>query len=394
MRHLLARVAVHPPLTSLKSHRARIADEAPPAQDPRELANHETSAEGRASTRGGPLGRPRSFRSNSRSSTTLVTGVTGFTGSRLAEILLGRGVKVRGLVRGDKPVEALEKRGMETIRGDLRDPDAVARAVEGVERIYHVAATYREGGIPEQQYFDINVGGTRNVLDAALRYSVSSIMHTSTVGVHGHIESPPGREDSPFSTGDAYQESKLEAELLARKYQKEKGLPLTVVRPGPIYGPGDLRFRKLFRSIARGHFVMVGSGEPFYHLTYVDDLCEGMILAAHSPTAVGRVYIIAGATPVCTLNELVLRIADVIGVKLPRWRVPFWSVYAASVACEALWKILPGSPPLYPRRVEFFSKSRSFDDSRARTELGYVPKVTLEDGLRRTFEWYRSEGLL
>ncbi len=327
-------------------------------------------------------------------STTLVTGVTGFTGGRLAETLLDRGVAVRGLVRGDKTVGALEKRGMETFRGDLRDPNAVARAVEGVDSIYHVAATFREGGIPEQHYFDINVGGTRNVLDAALRHSVRRFTHVSSVGVHGHIEKPPGTEHSPFSPGDAYQESKLEGELLAQKYHAEQGLPVTVVRPGPIYGPGDLRFRKLFRSIARGRFVMVGSGEPLYHLTYVDDLCEGMILAANSPTAIGRIYIIAGAKPVCTLNELVVRIADVIGVKPSRWRVPFWPVYAASVVCEALWKVLPGSPPIYPRRVGFFSKSRSFDDSRARTELGYLPRVGLEDGLRRTYEWYRAEGLL
>lgn len=326
--------------------------------------------------------------------TTLVTGVTGFTGGRLAEMLLGRGIAVRGLVREGKSVAGLEARGMEVVRGDLRDAATVSRAVAGVERIYHVAATYRDGGIPRQEYFDINVGGTRNILDAALEHGTPSIMHTSTGGVHGHIENPPANEDAPYAPGDFYQESKLEAELLARKYQEEKGLPLTVVRPAPIYGPGDMRFRKLFRSIARRRFVMVGSGQPFYHLTYVDDLCEGMILAANSPQAIGRVYIIAGALPACTLNELTARIATVVGVAPPKLRVPFWSVYAASVVCEQLWKVLPGSPPLYPRRVEFFCKSRSFDDSRARTELGYAPRVELEDGLRRTYDWYRSEGLL
>jgi len=325
---------------------------------------------------------------------TLITGVTGFTGGRLAELLLDRGVPVRGLVRDGGSATALEQRGMELAKGDLRDADAVSRAAEGVERIYHVAATFREPGIPRQAYFDVNVGGTRNIMDAALRHGVSSVLHTSTVGVHGHIPNPPATESAPFGPGDAYQESKLEGELLALEYQRERGVPVCVVRPGAIYGPGDLRFRKLFRAIARRKFVMIGSGTPRYHLTYVDDLCEGMILAANTPQAIGKAYIVAGTPPAPTLNEFVQLIASIIGVPAPRWRIPFWPVYAASVLCEKVWKILPGAPPIYPRRVDFFRKSRSFDCSLARNELGYMPRVSLEEGLQRTFEWYDSRGML
>jgi nucleoside-diphosphate-sugar epimerase len=221
---------------------------------------------------------------------------------------------------------------------------------------------------------------------------VTRFIHCSTVGVQGQIDDPPAAEDYRFAPGDHYQQSKLDGELLALEYAG-RGLPLVVVRPVGIYGPGDLRFLKLFRSIHRGRFVMIGSGRSLYHLTYIDDLIDGFVLAGASPAAVGEVFTIAGPR-YTTLRELVGMIADALGRPHPRLRVPFAPVYAASVVSERVCRWIGVSPFLYPRRVEFFSKDRAFDTAKARRVLGFAPAVDLEDGLRRTAAWYRDEGLL
>jgi nucleoside-diphosphate-sugar epimerase len=210
--------------------------------------------------------------------------------------------------------------------------------------------------------------------------------------VQGHIAEPPAAEDYRFSPGDHYQQSKMEGELLARE-AFAAGLPGTVVRPVGIYGPGDTRFLKLFRPIARGHFVMIGSGRHLYHLTYIDDLVEGFLLAAERPEALGEVFTLGGAE-YTTVNELVDRIARALGVPPPRLRIPYWPVHVAAAVCQAVCGAVRVPPPLYPRRVEFFAKSRAFSIEKARRRLGYEPKVGLDDGLRRTAAWYREQGLL
>jgi nucleoside-diphosphate-sugar epimerase len=148
---------------------------------------------------------------------------------------------------------------------------------------------------------------------------------------------------------------------------------------------------KLFRGVARRRFVVLGSGEIFYHLTYIDDLVAGLLSCGEVPAAAGRTYILAGGE-VTTLNELIQRIAEVAEVKPPRVHLPVWPFWLAGAACEAVCAPFGVEPPLYRRRVDFFTKSRAFDISRARRELGYAPKVSLRQGIERTLKWYRDEG--
>jgi nucleoside-diphosphate-sugar epimerase len=168
-------------------------------------------------------------------------------------------------------------------------------------------------------------------------------------------------------------------------------MDLVIVRPTGIYGPGDRRLFKMFGAIARGRFLMLGRGRNFYHLTYVEDLCAGFELCGTVPAARGRTYILGGGE-VTTLDELVRITAEVAGRKPPRVRLPVWPVWAAGALCEAVCAPLRISPPLYRRRVDFFRKSRAFDISRARRELGYAPSVGLREGIRRTLGWYREHG--
>jgi nucleoside-diphosphate-sugar epimerase len=209
--------------------------------------------------------------------------------------------------------------------------------------------------------------------------------------VHGDVEGPAAGEDAPLRPGDVYQWSKLEGESVARAEAARSGIELVIARPSGIYGPGDRRLLKLFRGVARRRFVVLGRGEIFYHLTFIDDLVEGFRLCGEVPQAAGRTYILAGGE-VTTLNELVRRIAAEAGVAPPRLRLPVWPVWLAGAACEALCAPLRIEPPLYRRRVDFFTKSRAFDITRARTELGYAPQVGLQDGIRRTLAWYREAG--
>ena len=190
-----------------------------------------------------------------------------------------------------------------------------------------------------------------------------------------------------------YQDSKTEGERLVLEYMREGRLPLTVFRPGGIYGPGDLRFLKLVKAIAKRRFIMLGSGEIPYQMIYIDDLIDGIVLCGTREEALGNVYILTGSEPL-TLNELVRAIAEVLEVPPPRLRLPVWPVYLAGYACELVCKPLGINPPLYRRRVDFFRKARSFDISKARRELGFDPRTDIRTGIRHTADWYRARAHL
>jgi nucleoside-diphosphate-sugar epimerase len=327
----------------------------------------------------------------------LVTGATGFTGGHLARMLAGTGDRVRALVRTRSrarfDASDLPGAGVGAVEGDLGDAASLARAMEGVEVVYHIAATYREAGQPDAAYRAINIDGTRHVLESARAAGARRVVHCSTGGVHGHIAHPPANEDAPFNPGDVYQETKLEAERVARDFGSTTGLEVVVARPIGIYGPGDTRFLKMFRGLARGRFPMLGSGEVYYHLTFIADLVEGFRLCGTVPAAAQRTYILAGPR-FTTLNELVAMVARELGVAPPRWHWPVWPAWTAGLLCEMVCVPLGIEPPIFRRRVDFYTKSRAFDTTRARTELGFAPKVDLEEGIRRTAEWYRQKGLL
>ena len=318
-----------------------------------------------------------------------MTGATGFTGGHLARGLAARGREVVALVRDEARGGSLRTDGIGLASGDIRDAAAVERAAAGAEVVYHVAAIYRQAGLREDEYRAVNARAVATVIEAAARAGVKRVVHCSTVGVHGDVEHPPANEDAPLKPGDIYQVTKLEGERVARDAGERTGVEVVIARPTGIYGPGDRRLLKLFRGVARRRFVVLGSGDIFYHLTYIDDLVEGFRLCGEVPAAAGRTYILAGGE-VTTLNELILLIGDVAGVKPPTLHVPVWPFWFAGAACEAICAPVGIEPPLYRRRVDFFTKSRAFDIARARAELGYAPQVSLREGIRRTLAWYRS----
>ncbi|HEX5475574.1 MAG TPA: NAD-dependent epimerase/dehydratase family protein [Vicinamibacterales bacterium] len=322
---------------------------------------------------------------------TLVTGATGFTGGHLARALRAHGDDVRALVRDEAAAGGLREAGVDVVAGDLRDADAVHRAAAGAEVVYHIAALYRRAGLPESVYRAVNADAVGTVIEAAAAAGARRVVHCSTVGVHGDVEHPPANEDAPLRPGDVYQVTKVEGERIAREAAARTGVEVVIARPTGIYGPGDRRLLKLFRGVARRRVVVLGDGRIFYHLTFIDDLVEGFRLCATVPAAAGRTYILAGGE-VTTLDELIGIVAEEAGVKPPALHLPVWPFWLAGAACEAVCAPFGIEPPLYRRRVDFFTKSRAFDISRARAELGYAPRVGLREGIRRTLAWYRHAG--
>jgi nucleoside-diphosphate-sugar epimerase len=321
----------------------------------------------------------------------LVTGATGFTGGHLARALANAG-PVRVLVRDPARALALADSGFEVVTGDLRDVSALRSAVRGVDIVYNIAAIYRSAGVPAETYRAINRTAVGSLVEAASGAGVRRVVHCSTVGVHGDVEHPPANEDAPLKPGDIYQVTKLEGEQLARETAARSGIELTIVRPSGIYGPGDRRLFKLFKNVVR-RFPILGSGQIYYHLTYIDDLVEGFRLCGEHPAAAGRTFILAGAD-VTTLVDVMTMIAEAAGVRPPSIHLPVWPFWMAGAACEAICVPLGIEPPIYRRRVDFFTKSRAFDITRARAEIGYAPRVGLRDGIARTLAWYREHAWL
>ena len=324
----------------------------------------------------------------------LVTGATGFTGGHLARALAARGDSVSALVRADgAAAAALSRAGVSLVFGDLRDRQTLAAAVGGVDVVYHIAAIYRQAGLRDDVYRAVNAIAVKDVIEAAARGGVRRVVHCSTVGVHGDVDHPPANEHAPLKPGDVYQITKLEGEDQARDAAARLGVEVTIARPSGIYGPGDRRLLKLFRGVARRRWVTLGSGEIYYHLTFIDDLVDGFRLCGTHPAAANRTFILAGGE-VTTLNALVAMIADVAGVPVPRRHLPVWPFWTAGAVCEAICAPFGIEPPIFRRRVDFFTKSRAFDITRARTEIGFAPRVGLREGIRRTIDWYRTEGWL
>jgi nucleoside-diphosphate-sugar epimerase len=208
----------------------------------------------------------------------------------------------------------------------------------------------------------------------------------------------PCRETSPFNPMDLYHRTKLAGELAILEFARTlpaDGMVVTVNRPAMVYGPGDLRLLKLFKAILERRFVMIGSGEVKAHLGYIEDQVDSLILCAVAPREQVHLeaFNIASDQPL-TLNELARLVADYGGVTIPRWRIPVFPLWLAGLVCEILWAPFKTRPPLFRRRVGFFTHNRAFDLSKAEARLGYVSQWDTKTGIAKTIDWYREMNLV
>jgi len=326
--------------------------------------------------------------------TTLVTGASGFLGSALVAELLKQEQAVHILARDEQKARAQFGEAVTIIRGDITDVEQVERAVAGATIIYHLVGRLYHPSVPEELYHLTHVEGTRILLNACKRQSqLRRIVHCSTTGVHGVTGKIPAAEDAPFAPTNPYEATKLQGELLALKAYKEDGLPVSVARPGLVYGPGDLHLLGFFLSIKKGLFRVIDGGKAMLHPVYIDDMTAAFLLCAERPEAIGRSYNFAGEHPV-SIRELATAIAHSLSRELPEGSIPLWLANLAS----DVFAITPGmkdeKAPLTRSRVQFLTHSRVYDISRAKTELDFAPKVGLEEGMKRTAEWYHKHKYL
>jgi nucleoside-diphosphate-sugar epimerase len=321
-----------------------------------------------------------------------VTGGTGFTGAALVRRLLRDGHQVVSLDKQPGLAdEELKSLGAELVYGSVTDRAVVAKCAQGAEVVMHLAAAFRELGVPDEVYKSVNVDGTRVVAEESLKAGARKLVYCSTQGVHGHIANPPGDESSPIAPADYYQQTKYEGEL-ELKALDGSALEYVILRPTAIYGPGDPgRFQMIYRRARRGTFPMFGSGRTYYHPVYVDNLVDAFVLAMERGRGAGQAYII-GDAEFFPIQELVARIGKAIGVEVRIPHYPIWPLVIAGHVCEKICKPFGIEPPIFPRRVDWFRQVRAFRIEKARRELGYEPRVGIEEGLKRTGDWYIATG--
>ncbi len=328
----------------------------------------------------------------------LVTGGTGFIGSHLAAEGRRRGADVVVLGLTDRPeeranVQALTRQGVEVVAGSITDPDLCGRAVRGATHVFHLAVAMREGGKRDEFFERVNLEGTRHLLEAAAAGGVRRFVYCSTIGIYGHRAPGITREDSPLRPGNVYERTKVAAERLVREVGEARRLPFAILRPADVYGPRDQRLLKLFRGVRRGRFPLFGPGTGRRHMVYVDDVVAAFFRACEREEALGEAVIVAGPS-VCTLLELIEQVRQATGSRRYGFRLPLAPMLAAAGVVEDACARLDLDPPIYRRRMDFFWSDSEFDTSRARRVLDWAPQVDLPEGVRRTAEAYRRDGLL
>lgn len=324
----------------------------------------------------------------------LVTGGTGFTGKALVKRLIDEGHQVVSLdYKEGLKTEEIRTWGGQVVIGTVTDRELVKRCMEGVEVVHHLAAAFRELDVPNSHYDDVNIGGARIALEEALAVGVKKFIYCSTCGVHGNVDNPPGDETAPIQPADYYQRSKYEAEPLVQEYC-QKGMETVILRPAAIYGPGDPeRFYMIFKRVSKGRFPIFGSGKTYYHPLYIDNLVDAFMLAMEPGKGVGEAYLIADEEYV-EIEELVKKTAKALNVQVKTPHFPVMPLVLLGHVCEKICQPFGITPPIFPRRVDWYRQNRAFDISKAKKDLGYQPAVDLDEGLKRTGEWYRQEGLI
>jgi nucleoside-diphosphate-sugar epimerase len=326
----------------------------------------------------------------------LITGGTGFIGSRLALRCLACGHAVRVLGQENTPAEGcnrrlIEEKGAETVLASVTDKEGLPEILGGIDIVYHLAAAQHEVNVPDQRFRDVNVQGTINMLEASERSGVRRFIHGSTIGVYGDAMEGLIDENSPTKPDNIYGRTKLEGEDAVLSFRDR--IPVTIVRIPETYGPGDRRLLKLFRAIQKGVFFMIGPGTNLHHLIFIDDLIDAFFLAAEKPEAKGNVFVVAGKDAV-TSNEMVASIAAAVGGKAPTLHMPLSVFRFAAAVLEDAFRPLGLKPPLHRRRMDFFRKSFAFSQGKSERLLGFRPRIAFAEGASATADWYRSADLL
>jgi nucleoside-diphosphate-sugar epimerase len=324
----------------------------------------------------------------------LVTGATGFIGGHITRRLLGRErAAVRMLVRDSRKAEGLIKLGAEAVEGDLGDMASLERAVNGTAAVIHAAA--QVSSIPKRETFvQANRRGTENLLWAAARAQVPRVVHLSSVAVFGIPADGEVTDRSPRAmSGDPYGDSKYDAEVAVERYSRERGLPVTILRPSAVYGPGSTHWSVIpLKRIKKGKFFLVEEGQGLLNYVYIDNLVDAVVLALQTDASAGEAFIVNdGAVTAC---EFFLAYARMAGIsrKLPSVSLlgaKIWARYRNLIAA-----VRRESSRVPAESLGFLTARAVYRQTHIEETLGYHQRIDLREGMRRTETWFHETGLL
>lgn len=324
----------------------------------------------------------------------LVTGGSGFIGGRLAERLATEeGVHVRAMVRNLKKAERLRKFPLEIVQADLLDPDSLREAVRGCDLVFHCAAIVRETG-DREEFLRTNVEGTENILMVSSEAEVKRFIHFRSVAVYG-MNPPDGcDENTPYQPcGNLYCDTKIAGEKAVWAAYQKKGLPVVVIRPANVYGPYSNPWTvRPIKLILSGQMVWVNGGIGLCNYVYVDNLIDATLAATKSNASLGQVYLISDGNAV-TWREFFGYYVRMAGNQKIR-SVPVGVGKAIGLGMEIAAKLTGKAPRITREAIGYLTKRACFNIEKARRELGYQPRFSLEEGMRLTEQWLREAGYL
>ncbi len=316
----------------------------------------------------------------------LVTGGTGFIGSHLVDELLKRGYSVRCIVRDTSNLRWLDGKNVEIVRGSLLDLDFLEKVVKDVDYVYHIAGVTK--GRNYKDYYIGNVETTKNLLNACLKNQnlKKFILASSLAAVGPGEDAVPVDETTPYHPITSYGKSKAEAEKVTLSYSDK--IPITIVRPPSVYGPRDTYTFEIFKYVKFGFLPVVIPQEQILSLVYVSDLVDGFILAGESERATGEIYFIS-SEEIYTWREIEDAVLRALDRKVFKLKIPASLLYSLSFLSELFFKVQGKASPLNVEKVrDLRQKNWTCSIEKAKKELGYIQRVSLEEGMRRTIKWY------
>lgn len=322
----------------------------------------------------------------------LITGATGFVGSHVADVAVKHGT-VRALARPGSDTTHLEAIGATIVRGDLSDAEALRRAADGVDYVIHCAAKVGDWG-PVGDYRQVNVEGLRSLLEAVRGKPLKRFVHLSSLGVYEarHHYGTDESEPLPAHHIDGYTQSKVECEKLALDEFRKHQTPITILRPGFIYGPRDRTvLPRLAERLAKKSIIYMSRGKHVLNTTYISNLVEAIFLAADHPKALGEVFNITDGEFV-TKKRFFETIADGLGLPRPKMSIPLFLAKPLARWRENVFrrKNAPNPPLITQATVKFAGLNLDFSIGKARTVLGYDPKVGFDEGMKAALAWHQE----
>ena len=323
-----------------------------------------------------------------------ITGASGFLGGALARAYRQNGDNVTALVRKSSNVSLLKELGVELVYGDLTDDESFMTLLKNADIGIHCAALVTDFA-PWEDFLAINVNSVKNFLDACLKQNCPKAVYVSTVAVYGNGRHHRGTdEDAPYENiiVDNYTRSKIIADRMAFEYYRKHNLPVTVVRPGYIWGLGDRAIMPLLvNAIKTKRLAIVDGGVNLMNLSYVDNVVQGVMLAAASDKSIGHAYNITDGSKVTT-KRFLTDLIDLIGAELKIRSFPYVPAYVVAYVCELYARLhrYKVTPPITRYTVRVGKYDQVFDISRAMYELGYKPKVNYKQAMTGLTGYVRS----